>query len=136
MTTNIDQSRPMLVELPLQVKTYDIDFAGHVSNIVYIRWLEDLRLKLLEEYFPLEPQLEQGYGPILTRTEIEYRRPLKLGDKPVGRMWMAQAGRARWIVQAEIAADGEVAALATQEGCFVNMHTGRPIPLPEPLRLK
>lgn len=134
MTHSFEQSRPMLVELPLRVKTYDIDFAGHVSNIVYIRWLEDLWLKLLDEYFPLEPQLEQGFGPVLVKTEIEYKRALRLGDKPVGRMWMAEVTRARWTVQAEITVDGNAAARATQVGCFVNMSTGRPISLPEPLR--
>ena len=35
-------------EQPLPIRTYDIDFAGIVSNIVFIRWLEDLRLALLE----------------------------------------------------------------------------------------
>ena len=28
-------------EQPLPIRTYDIDFAGIVSNIVFIRWLED-----------------------------------------------------------------------------------------------
>ena len=27
-------------EQPLPIRTYDIDFAGIVSNIVFIRWLE------------------------------------------------------------------------------------------------
>ena len=40
-------------ELPLRVQTYDIDFAGIVSNIVFIRWLEDLRLGLMDEAYPL-----------------------------------------------------------------------------------
>ena len=34
--------KPLEVSLNLPIKTYDIDFAGIVSNIVYIRWLEDL----------------------------------------------------------------------------------------------
>lgn len=126
----------MLVELSFPVKTYDIDFAGHVSNIVYIRWLEDLRLKILEENLPLDVQLEQGFGPILTKTEIEYKRPLRLGEEAIGRMWVSGTGRARWTLQAEFISDGEVAARASQAGCFVDMVTGRPIPLPEPLRVK
>lgn len=38
--------------MAVKVATYDIDYANHVSNIVYFRWLEDLRLQLLEENFP------------------------------------------------------------------------------------
>ena len=30
-------------EQPLAIRTYDIDFAGIVSNIVFVRWLEDLQ---------------------------------------------------------------------------------------------
>jgi acyl-CoA thioester hydrolase len=48
---------PFEVEIPLPVRTYDIDFAGIVNNIVYIRWLEDLRLEMLARYFPLADQL-------------------------------------------------------------------------------
>ena len=54
--------RPLEVELTIPVRSYDIDFAGIVSNIVYIRWLEDLRLKWLDEHFPLDRQFKQGYS--------------------------------------------------------------------------
>jgi acyl-CoA thioester hydrolase len=65
MQTSHNQQRPLEVELVLPVKTYDIDFAGIVSNIVYIRWLEDLRLEMLDAYLPLQKMLEDGIAPIL-----------------------------------------------------------------------
>jgi len=40
-----------------RVMTYDIDFAGVVSNITYTRWLEDLR-----NWFA-EPAVETGAAP-------------------------------------------------------------------------
>lgn len=69
--------RPLAVSLPFSVKTYDIDFAGHVSNIVYIRWLEDLRLHFLDVYSLLDQQMAESYVPILTRTEIDYKPALR-----------------------------------------------------------
>jgi acyl-CoA thioester hydrolase len=45
----MSSSQMMLVELELPIRTYDIDFAGIVSNIVYIRWLEDLRIQMLAQ---------------------------------------------------------------------------------------
>lgn len=36
-------------ESELEVKTYDIAAAGHVNNIVYARWLEDLRNMLFKK---------------------------------------------------------------------------------------
>ena len=68
MQASHKQQRPFEVQLALPIRTYDIDFAGVVSNIVYIRWLEDLRLKMLEVHLPLEQQITSGYGPLLAST--------------------------------------------------------------------
>ena len=35
--------RVMELEMPLKVRAYDVDAMGYVSNIVYVRWFEDLR---------------------------------------------------------------------------------------------
>jgi hypothetical protein len=40
-------------EQPLPIRTYDIDFAGIVSNIVFIRWLEDSAPRVLDQAYPL-----------------------------------------------------------------------------------
>lgn len=126
--------RPLLVEIPFRAQTYDVDFAGVMSNIVYIRWLEDLRVKILDEYLPLDVLLEQGVSPILARTEINYRRPLRLDDRPVGRMWTSKIGRASCTLKAEFILEGTVVADAVQIGSFIKLDTGRPIPLPKELR--
>lgn len=128
--------RPLEVELTIPVRTYDIDFAGIVSNIVYIRWLEDLRLKFLDEHWQIDKQIEQGYVPILAGTEIEYKRPIKLVDQVIGRLWVNNLGRLKWTVQAEILSNNELAAAATQKGAFVNLQNNRPIPIPEELQKK
>ncbi|QSJ19452.1 acyl-CoA thioesterase [Nostoc sp. UHCC 0702] len=135
LTTN-KQHRPLEVVLEIPVRTYDIDFAGIVSNIVYIRWLEDLRLKFLDEHWQIDQQMEQGYVPILAGTEIEYKRPIKLIDKVIGRLWLSSLGRLKWIVQAEILSNNELAAVAIQKGAFVNLQNNRPIPIPEELQNK
>ena len=126
--------RPLLVEIPFRVQTYDVDFAGVMSNIVYIRWLEDLRVKVLDEYLPLDALLAQGISPLLARTEINYRRPLRLDDRPIGRMWVSKIGRASSVLSAEFSLDGVIVADARQVGTFITLATGRPIPLPRALR--
>lgn len=122
------------VELPIRVRTYDIDFAGVVSNIVYIRWLEDLRSTMLEQYLPLELQLDRGCSPVLVSTDIRYRRAVRLFDRPTGRMWLANAGRVRWTLQADFSVEGEIVAEATQVCALVNLRTFRPQPIPPELR--
>jgi acyl-CoA thioester hydrolase len=130
------EPRPLLVELPFTVKTYDTDYAGIVHNMVYIRWLEDLRLQILTEHFPMEDQLAKNQGPILVKTEITYQGPLRLFDEPLGRMWVSHLGRVRWEVQAEILLDDQIAATARQNGYFAKLADLRPVRVPEDLREK
>lgn len=136
MLVNNNLHRPLEVALVIPVRTYDIDFVGIVSNIVYIRWLEDLRLKFLDEHLQLNQQLEQGYAPVLAGTEIEYKRPIKLIDKVIGRLWLSNLGRLKWTVQAEILSNNELAAVATQKGVFISLQNSRPIPIPQELQNK
>ena len=121
-------------EQPLPIRTYDIDFAGIVSNIVFVRWLEDLRLALLERAFPLVQALAEDVAPILLATRISYRRPVTIADRLVGRMRVAGLGRVRWRLTAEFTVAGVLHAEAEQEGLFMRLSTRRPIAIPEPIR--
>ncbi|WP_375471854.1 acyl-CoA thioesterase [uncultured Nostoc sp.] len=136
MLVNNNLHRPLEVVLAIPVKTYDIDFMGIVSNIVYIRWLEDLRLKFLDEHWQLNQQIELGYTPILAGTEIEYKRPIKIIDRVIGRLWLSSLGRLKLTVQAEILSNNELAAVASQKGGFVSLQNNRLIPIPEELQKK
>ncbi len=131
-----DMHRPLEVVLAIPVRTYDIDFVGIVSNIVYIRWLEDLRLKFLDEHWQLSQQLEQRYAPVLAGTEIEYKRPIKISDRVIGHLWLSNLGRLKWTVKAEILSNNELAAVAIQKGAFISLQNGRLIKIPEELQKK
>ncbi len=136
MLVNNKSQRTFEVVLTIPVRTYDIDFMGIVSNIVYIRWLEDLRLKFLDEHWQLNQQIEKGYTPILAGTEIEYKRPIKIIDQVIGRLWLSNLGRLKWTVQAEILSNNQLAAVATQKGGFISLQNHRLIPIPEELQKK
>jgi len=126
--------RPLLIERPIVVRTYDIDFANIVHNIVYFRWLEDLRSEILAGVLPIDDILRSGISPILTKSEIEYRWPVRIGDAAVGRMWVADLSRTRWTLAAEIAVGEQLCAVAQQSGYFADLKTLRPVRVPERLR--
>jgi acyl-CoA thioester hydrolase len=121
-------------ESELPIRTYDIDFAGVVSNIVFIRWLEDLRLGLMAKSYPLPRALAEDVAPVLLETRISYRRPVVIGDPLIGRMRVAALGRVRWRLAAEFAVMGHIHAEAEQEGLFMRLSTRRPIAIPAPIR--
>ena len=128
------ERRPLLIERPIVVRTYDIDFANIVHNIVYFRWLEDLRSEILADVLPIDEILTTGISPILTASAIEYKWPVRIGDAAVGRMWVAELSRTRWTLAAEIGVGDHVCAAARQSGYFANLKTLRPVRVPEKLR--
>lgn len=128
-------SHPLYVELPVRVKTYDIDFVGHVNNIVYIRWLEDLRLKLLDDYYPLERVTQEGMAPVIVKTSIHYRQAIVLDDRDVtARMWIDELASATFRLTAEFRVGEDVRCTAEQRGTFINTATLRPCRIPAGLR--
>lgn len=130
----MSEQRPLLTELTFPVKTYEIDFAGHVNNAIYIRWLEDLRLALLDRYLPLKPLMDSGTVPLVTETHIYYRQPIQLFDVVEGTMWMDRLDAVRVTLAATFTVNGEMRAEAHQRGAFVSMETGVPQRAPDALR--
>lgn len=130
------QKQPFEVEIHLPVRTYDIDFAGVVNNIVYVRWLEDLRLEMLAHHFPLDEQLKNGIAPVIVQTKIDYKQPIRISDTPSGKMWIRTMESLRWTVNAAICVNGKVAALGEQVGIFVDLQSNKPIRMPEGLKQK
>ncbi|WP_310482056.1 thioesterase family protein [Chamaesiphon sp. VAR_48_metabat_403] len=130
----IQPSNPLAVELQLPVRTYDIDFAGIVSNIVYVRWLEDLRIEIMNSFFPLAEQLQDGIAPVVLQTKIDYKQSIQMSDRPIGKMWVESLASLRWIVSAEISISGKTSAIAQQTGIFINTDSKRPIRIPARLQ--
>ncbi|MFM9267953.1 thioesterase family protein [Tychonema sp. BBK16] len=130
MQASSEQKRPLEIELSFPVQTYDIDFAGIVSNIVYIRWLEDLRIALGAAYYPVQKMLQNGVVPMLMKTAIEYKQPISIFDKPTGKIWISKMKSLKLMMDAEIIVAGKVAAIAQQSGCFIELSTRKPVPIP------
>jgi acyl-CoA thioester hydrolase len=121
------------IEHSFQVMTYDIDFAGVVSNITYIRWLEDLRNLYAERFLSLGEAFQRGIAPALMRTEIDYLAPVRFPDTLSGRMWLAEHGRVKFVLAAEFESTAikQIVSRARQTGAFVALDTLRPVRLPE-----
>ncbi len=126
-------SRPFETHLTFQVKSYDVDYVGYVHNTVYIRWLEDLRLAMLAPYYSLERFVREGTSPIILRTTIEYKKPLRLFDTLTGTVWVSHLEGVRWTVRHELVHNDAIAATAEQHGVFINLGTRRPVATPKEL---
>ncbi|HEX6476552.1 MAG TPA: thioesterase family protein, partial [Acidimicrobiales bacterium] len=123
------------VEIDLDIYTFDIDFAGHVSNISYIRWLEIGRIQLLADIgYETHELVEAGLAPLVIRTEIDYLLPLKLGDPVHMSLDLTELRAASATIDFRITSRGQLAATARQLGLFVKLDTGKPARVSPELR--
>ena len=85
------------IRTEVQVMFFDTDCAAVVHNIAYLRFIEIARTLLAEKLGMGLAQMatDQRY-PVVVRTEIDYRRPAKLGDKLVIEGWLDQLERVRF----------------------------------------
>lgn len=112
-------------ELEIEIKTYDIDVAGHVNNIVYVRWIEDLRSRLLGSRSSMDELLEKHLYPVVTSTNIRYRSQLKLSDRLKGIMWVESVKHGLMELKVIFQRDDETVATAEQNCVLMDLETGK-----------
>ncbi|NUP67741.1 MAG: acyl-CoA thioesterase [Nonomuraea sp.] len=95
------------------VRFADIDSQGHVNNVRFLDYLEDARFAM----FAVDPVRagEQPLGGlVVTRHEIDYRRPLGLRPDPIRvETWVTGIRPVRFTLAYEIRDDDTVYATAT-----------------------
>jgi YbgC/YbaW family acyl-CoA thioester hydrolase len=117
----------------VQVMFFDTDCAGVVHNIAYLRFIEVARTLLAEKLgMGLVGMSERGVYPVVVRTEIDYKRPAKLGDRLVVHGRLDTVERLRFWIAFEIKrpSDNAVIAQSRQMLCVIEMPQAKPVPLP------
>lgn len=118
----------------VQVMFFDTDCAGVVHNIAYLRFIEVTRTLLAEQLgMALVGMADRGTFPVVVRTEIDYKRPAKLGDRLVVEGRLDSLDRMRFWVAFDVKrpADGALIAQSRQMLCVIEMPRARPVPLPD-----
>ncbi len=124
----------MPFSLRLRVAPTDIDDVGHVNNLVYLRWVQDVATAHWRTVAPHEDQAAIVW--IVLRHEIDYKAPAFVGEEIVLQTNVIDASsgvtfeRHTTIMRA---ADERVLARARTIWCPLN-HSGKPQRLPMKLR--
>ena len=111
----------------------DIDELGHVSNVVYVRWIQDIaRAHSAAVGWSTDAYRRVGGIFVVRRHEIEYSAPAFAGDRMTVTTWVegwaaASSPRMTRIVRK----DGVELARATTLWAFVAVDSGRPRRIPK-----
>jgi len=112
---------------------FDTDCGGVVHNLAYLRFVEIARTLLVEELgLRLAEMAQSKEYPVVVRTEINYRRAAKLGDRLVIEGWLDQLERARFWCAFRIIrpADHAMIAECRQMLALIQMPVGKLLRLP------
>lgn len=116
-----------------EVMFFDTDCGQVVHNIAYLRMIETCRTRLAAKMgMDLRSMLETHLYPVVTHTEIDYKRPARLGDWLIIRGRLEEIARARFWCAFEMVreADGALLVTARQALALVQMPEGKPQRLP------
>jgi acyl-CoA thioester hydrolase len=120
-------------EIAVQILPGDVDGMGHVNNIVYVRWIQEVAQAHWAAVAPAEAQAAMTW--VVLRHEVDYLRAARPGDEVRARTWIGQAQAIRYERHTEIIrADGTVLARGRTLWCPVDIHTGRPKRVPPAVR--
>ncbi len=127
-----------IIATEVPVYTLDIDLAGIVSNVVYLRWAEIWRMEVLHRMgFTLDHMLQGGLVPTVVRHEINYRRPVRLADDRVRlEGWVERLGRTSvtlWM-ETRVAGSGQLCCENRQVMVIVDGRTGQAAEMPREYR--
>lgn len=111
---------------PLQVQEPDIDALGHVNNVVYVRWVQEVAAAHWEHVASQE--LRARYLWVVLRHEIDYKNPAFLQDEVVGTTWVGdyQGARFERFVTLSTRDNNKVLAQAKTTWCMLDARTMRP----------
>jgi YbgC/YbaW family acyl-CoA thioester hydrolase len=133
MSSESSIERPR-IRTEVQVMFFDTDCGGVVSNIAYLRFIEIARTALAEELgLRLTKMTETKQYPVVVRTEINYRRAAKLGDRLIVEGWLDELQRARFSCAFRIMrpADDVLIAECRQMLALIEMPAAKLLPLPD-----
>jgi acyl-CoA thioester hydrolase len=121
-------------EITVDVGPEDIDELGHVNNIVYLRWIQEVATAHWRAAAPAEAV--DAIAWVVRRHEIDYRLAAMPGDRILVRTWIGAAERLTFERLTEVlrADDRRVLAEARTLWIPIDARSGRPTRVSEEVR--
>ncbi|MDB4953617.1 MAG: thioesterase superfamily protein [Myxococcales bacterium] len=118
--------------IPIIATDPDIDELGHVSNLVYLRWVLEVATAHSVALGWGHPEYRALGGVfVVRRHEIDYLAPVTAGQQLTAVTWVESWKAASCIRLTEILRGPQVVSRASTTWAFMSMTSGRPQRIPE-----
>jgi len=116
----------------IKISKHAIDENGHVNNVAYVQWMQDIAVEHYASIGGIEVQ-----GPdatwVVREHNVEYFLPAFEGEEIEIRTWVENIRRVRSLRKYEFVriSDSKVLVKGETDWVFVDVKTGRPRAVPE-----
>lgn len=128
--------QPASGEIEVEVRYAETDQMGVVHHSNYLVWFELARTHLCAAsgftYAAIE---ELGYWLMVTRSEVDYKRGARYGERVLVRASIERLTSRTLRFGYEVSCDGELLARGATEHVWVSRERRRPCRIPEVLRV-
>jgi acyl-CoA thioester hydrolase len=108
----------------LKVSADDIDEQGHVNNVAYLRWIQDVAVAHWRD--AATPEQIEKYSWITLRHEIDYKKQAFENEEITATTWVGEWTQVTCERFSEISRDGELLAKGRTIWCMIDKRSGRP----------
>jgi len=116
----------------ITIRQSAIDENGHVNNVTYVQWMQDIAV---EHYASIGGIEAQGLDAtwVVRSHRVEYFLPAFLGEEIEIRTWVENIQRVRSLRMYEFVrkADGKTLVKGETDWVFVDVKSGRPLAIPQ-----
>src|SRR5215208_936110 len=109
-----------------------IDENGHVNNVAYVQWMQDIAVEHYASIGGIEAQGKDATW-VIREHKIEYFLPAFAGEEIEIKTWVENVRRVRSLRKYEFIrkSDGKVLVRGETDWVFVDLQTGAPRAIPD-----
>lgn len=127
--------RKLVLTTRIPVRWGDMDAYGHVNNTVYFRYFEQARVEWIEAMrFPVDPR--EPSGPVIINASCTFLIPVNYPATVIVKLYAGEPGRSSVMTWYELFVEGDerVYAEGTSKVVWMDMQSGKSVPLPDAVR--
>ena len=107
-----------------RVSVQDIDEQGHVNNVAFVRWIQDVAVAHWQSAANIEQQAKFSW--VVVRHEIDYKKQAFENEKVTATTWVGEPTRISWERLTEITRGEDLLVKARSVWCLIDRETLKP----------
>ncbi len=114
------------------VRPEDIDEQGHVNNVVYLKWIQDVAVA--HWFARATEEIRQKFVWVVLRHEIDYKRPSFTGEEITAATWVDAWTAVTCERYTEISRGGDLLVKSKTVWCMIDRETTKPARITSDIR--